>query len=521
MVVDDQSEVIAFLSNPAHYPRVTTVERLDTHTASVFLAGDRAYKLKRAVRYDYLDYSTVDRRRAACEAEVRLNRRTAPDLYVAATPLTRTGGGKLALGGSGPAVDWVVVMQRFAQEQMLDRRAEAGQLSIDTVVRLAERVAAFHNAAQVRRDCGGADAIERVISGNRSALIAAGSLLDQRLVRHVDWLSCEWLNTHRGLLDARRARGMVRQCHGDLHLRNIVLLDGEPTLFDAIEFNDDFAAIDVIYDLAFLLMDLEARALAAHASAVFNRYLLRTADFEGLAVLPLFLTSRAVIRAKTSLAAAALATDPARVGELRARARRYLDLADRLIARAPVRVVAIGGYSGSGKSTLARRLAPDLGMRPGAVVLRTDEVRRQIFASDSNNPLPDKAYTPAARRVAYDRLRRYARRALEAGYSVITDGVFADVDERRAIESLARAMEIPFVGLWLHADAAVLERRIMERRGDVSDATLDVLHGQLRSPVRRLRWHTIDASGTADDTEHHARQAIAQYDPSPDRALAG
>lgn len=520
MIVDDQADAIAFLSDPAHYPSVTSVERIDTHTASIFLAGDRAYKLKRAVRYDYLDYSTLDRRAAACKAEVNLNRRTAPRLYLGAVPLTRTSDRQIEIGGGGPPVDWLVMMERFPQEQMLDRRAESHQLSIDTVVQLADRVAAFHGAAQVRRDLGGSDAIERVIRGNTRALAEAGEVLNQSVVAHLDKVSRELLESGRPLLDGRRARGMVRQCHGDLHLRNIVMIEGQPTLFDGIEFNDDFACIDVMYDVAFLLMDLLARELPLHASAVFNQYLLRTGDFEGLAVLPLFLSCRAAVRAKTSLAAAVLATDGSRVPELHERARRYLELANRFIARVPARVIAVGGLSGTGKSTLARRLAPLVGAPPGAVVLRTDEVRKQIFAAGAGSAVPEWAYTPAARHVAYAGVRRQARRAIEAGYSVIADGVFAEVSERRAIQNLAKGLGVPFVGMWLQADQAVLEHRIIERRGDASDATLDVLHQQLRSPIRHLRWNVLDAGGTAGNTERLARRVLAERIVSSEHALA-
>jgi aminoglycoside phosphotransferase family enzyme/adenylate kinase family enzyme len=521
MIVDAQTDTIAFLSDPAHYTHASSVERIDTHTAAVFLAGERAYKLKRAVRYDYLDYSTIERRRALCEAEVNLNRRTAPGLYLGTVPLTRTADGQLQIGGSGTPVDWLVMMERFPQEQMLDRLAESNRLSLETVVRLADHIAVFHGGATVRRDAGGSDAIELVIGGNSRALVEAGAVLNQGLVTALDKSSREWLSTCRPLLDGRRARGMVRQCHGDLHLRNIVMIGGAPTLFDAIEFNDDFACIDVMYDLAFLLMDLLARELTAHASAVFNRYLLRTVDFEGLAVLPLFLSCRAAIRAKTSLAAAAMSTDRSRVTELHHRARRYLELANRLVQRAPARVVAIGGYSGTGKSTVARRLAPQLGIAPGAVVLRTDEIRRQLFAAGAESAMPERAYTPASRRAAYAGVRRQARRVLEAGYSVIADGVFGEVAERRAIESLAQTLEVPFVGLWLEADLAILEQRIAARRGDASDATRDVLHRQLRMPLRQLRWPSIYAGGTPADTERLALGALADGDQAFEHARSG
>jgi aminoglycoside phosphotransferase family enzyme/predicted kinase len=507
MVVNDQAAVIAFLGNPESHPGAPAVERLDTHTASVFLVGNRAYKLKRAVRYDYLDYSTLELRRAACEAEVRLNRRTAPQLYLGVIPVTREADGRVTFEGQGDVLDWVVVMERFPQDQMLDRLAESRRLSVDTVLRLADHIADFHQNAERRRDHGGAGAIARVIDGNREALEAAGDVLDPALVRRVDLRTRELLAAHTRLLDDRRASGMVRQCHGDLHLRNIVLLNGEPTLFDAIEFNDDFAVIDVMYDLSFLLMDLLARDLDRHASAVFNRYLLRTADYAGVALLPLFLSCRAVIRCKTSLSAASLSEDSTRAAELHERARRYLALAARLIERVTPWVIAIGGYSGTGKSTLALRLAPTLQPPPGAVVLRSDEIRRELFGIPPGQPAPEDVYTPANRRSVYQRMMDYAATVAGAGYPVILDAVFADDEERLAARALARN-GVPFMGLWLHAEPSVLERRLIERRGDVSDADVDVMRRQVAEIAPPADWHIVDASRTIEEIEASARAVI-------------
>jgi aminoglycoside phosphotransferase family enzyme/predicted kinase len=507
MVVDDQAAVIAFLASPDSYPGAPAVERLDTHTASVFLAGDRAYKLKRAVRYDYLDYSTLELRRAACEAEVRLNRRTAPQLYLGVIPVTREADGRVTFDGRGDVLDWVVVMERFPQDQMLDRLAEARQLTVDTVLRLAEHIAEFHQNAERRFDYGGAEAIARVIDGNREALEAAGDVLDPALVRDVDRRTGDLLAAHRRLLDDRRASGMVRQCHGDLHLRNIVLLDGQPTLFDAIEFNDDFAVIDVMYDLSFLLMDLLARDLDRHASAVFNRYLLRTADYEGVALLPLFLSCRAVIRCKTSLSAASLTQDATRASELNDRARRYLALAARLLEPALPKLIAIGGVSGTGKSTLALRLAPTLQPSPGAVLLRSDEIRRELFGVPPGQRAPEHVYTRANRKLVYDRMMQCAATVLGAGYPVILDAVFAEDEERRAARALARE-GVPFIGLWLDADPAVLERRLVERRGDVSDADVAVMRRQIAEITPPADWSRLDASGTIEEIEAAARAAL-------------
>ena len=280
MITEDQTDVIEFLAAPSAHG-TATVERIDTHSAIVFLAGERAYKLKRAVRFDYLDFSTVERRRAMCDAEVRLNRRTAPDIYRGVVPITREPGGALALGGSGPPIDWVVEMNRFPQEALFDRLAAAGRLDLELMPPLAAAIAEFHSIAEPRTDHGGKPGMAWVIEGNAAGFAEYGAnVLDPLACRRLTEASRAELDTRGALLDERRASGFVRQCHGDLHLRNIVLLDGRPTLFDGVEFNDKIACTDVLYDLAFLLMDLWRRGLPRHANAVWNRYLAETGELQ-------------------------------------------------------------------------------------------------------------------------------------------------------------------------------------------------------------------------------------------------
>ena len=371
MNTEDQSAVIDFVGSPATH-RVAAVDRIDTHSAVVFLAGELAYKLKRAVRFDYLDFSTIERRRAFCEAEVRLNRRTAPTLYHGVVAVTRESDGSLALGGAGDAVDWLVVMNRFSQDALFDRLAGAGRLELDLMPPLAAAIAGFHSAAERRVDQGGRAGMAWVIDGNAAGFEEYGAdCLDSTLRSHVTHASRVELDRCGGLLDARRNEGFVRQCHGDLHLRNIVLLHGRPTLFDGVEFDDKISCTDVLYDLAFLLMDLGRRRLPDHASSVWNRYLAETDDLTGISLMPLFHSCRAAVRAKTSATAARLQRDSARRGELQALAREYLEMAERLVRPPPPCLVAIGGFSGSGKSTLALRLAPAIGAMPGAVVHRS------------------------------------------------------------------------------------------------------------------------------------------------------
>jgi aminoglycoside phosphotransferase family enzyme len=273
MIVEDQSEAINFLaSSRAHGG--AAVERIDTHTAVVFLVGQRAYKLKRAVRFDYLDFSTLERRHQCCQAEVRLNRRTAPTLYTGVVPVTRRSDGSLELGGTGSVIEWVIEMRRFDQEQLLDSLAAANRLEVELMAVLGTAIARFHADAARRRDHGGYAGMVWVVEGNAAGFTEfSRDGLDSALSAHVSAETRGELERRHNMLDKRRDDGFVRQCHGDLHLRNIVLIDGHPTLFDGVEFNDEIACIDVLYDVAFLLMDLWHRRLARHANVILNRYM--------------------------------------------------------------------------------------------------------------------------------------------------------------------------------------------------------------------------------------------------------
>lgn len=496
--LSDQAEILALLADPASYgDRPASIERIDTHSASVFLAGACAYKLKRAVRYSFLDFSTPERRRQTCEAEVRLNRRTAPDLYLGVTAVTREADGRLAIGGDGAPVDWLVVMRRFPQEQLLDRLALSGGITPGLARGLADRIADFHASAAPTPWRGGRAGMRDVVEDNSRALAAAGGVLDGSLVDAVS-RGCRDAVVRLGrTLEARRAGGFVRQCHGDLHLRNLVLIDDVPTLFDAVEFNDDFACIDVWYDLAFLLMDLLGRNLAGPANVVFNQYLLRTSDLGGLPLLPLFLACRAAVRAKTGMASAGLETDPGRRREFESRARDYLALAARLLLPAPPRLVAIGGFSGSGKSTLAAQVAPGLGSPPGAVVLRSDVLRKALFHHAPEERLGPEAYQPEVTREVYRAILTRARDILAADGSVVVDATFLTPEWREEVARAATSARVPFTGVWLDAPPERMAERLRGRARDASDATVEVLERQLSDEVGPIEWVRLDATAPA------------------------
>jgi len=507
MITEDQTEVIAFLASPGAHGGAA-VACIETHASVVFLAKDRALKLKRAVKYDYLDFSTADRRREMCEAEVRLNRRTAPQLYRGTVPVTRESDGTLAVGGSGKAVDWLVDMIKFDQERLLDRLAAAGHLEPGLMAPLARGVAHLHDVAARRRDHGGRTGMQWVIDGNADAFRGAIDIFDRRACDGLIERSRRELERIATALDSRRDAGLVRECHGDLHLRNIVMLDGTPTLFDGIEFNDELSCIDVVYDLAFLLMDLWRRHLPRHANAVLNAYLPETADYDAVSLLPLFLSCRAAVRAKTSATSSTLQAEEQRASALRRLAVEYLDLAGEFLSSAPLVMAAVGGFSGAGKSTLAAALAPTVGPAPGAVVLRSDTIRKRLHGLPELQPLAPEGYTPEVSRRVYDALAERARAIASAGHTVIADAVFASEDDRGAIERAADDAGVPFIGIWLDAPEPLLRDRTSRRVADASDANPDVVGMQHARGAGRIDWHRIDASAAPDVVLGRVEQLI-------------
>ena len=507
---DDQSEVIRFLSQPASYrgENIESVETIATHASVVFLAGDRAIKLKRAVKYSYLDYSTTERRHRACEAELVLNRRTAPQLYLAATPICRTPAGSLGFDGPGEPVDWVVVMRRFPQDALFSRLAERGALTTRLTSDLADQIAAFHEIAEAQPDQGGAPGIAAVIQINdenlrRSPPVGIGTVDIDRLRDR----SRAALAKHAALLDQRRGTGRVRRCHGDLHLGNICLIDGQPTLFDCIEFSDLISCIDVLYDLAFLLMDLRYRGLVRQCGLVFNRYVDLSRDDDGVPALPLFMSLRAAVRAHVTAAAARLEAPDARDHRL-VDARSYFDLAlDLLSPKAPCLLV-VGGLSGTGKSSVAAALAGELGVGAGARVLRSDVVRKQLFGRAPEDRLPAEAYTMTVNKRVYASLEHRAAALLAAGHSVVIDAVCARPEERAALADLARRAGAGFAGVWLQAPEATLLARLAQRGKDASDATAEILRRQLAYDLGVIDWTQIDANQPRDAVIEAARKAF-------------
>jgi aminoglycoside phosphotransferase family enzyme/predicted kinase len=507
---DAQKAVFALLSDSASHGGAP-VRRVDTHAASVFLAGERALKVKRAVRFPFLDYSTLERRKAACAAELEVNRVFAPEIYRRIVAITREPDGQFAIDGGGEPVEWAVEMRRFDEEATLDRLADQGRIDAALADRLGRMVAAAHAATPVVEAAPWLAALASFLDQNEAAFREAPDLFPTDEAEILTRRSRAALARLRPLLIERGRRGLIRRGHGDLHLGNIAMIDREPMLFDAIEFDPLIAAGDVLYDLAFLVMDLIERDLKPPANIVLNRYLAETRradDLDALAALPLFLSLRAAIRAKVTAARLPQAEDDKRDAIGRT-AQTYFALACRLIVPPSPVLVGVGGLSGTGKSVLARALAPAIAPDPGAVILRSDVVRKALFGTPETDPLPQEAYAPDITAQVYRALAEAARRVVAAGHSAVADAVFALPEERDTIAAVAQSCGVPFHGLYLVADLAIRMTRVGKREKDASDADARVAQSQEDYDIGPLDWAEVDASGTPDETLARARDALA------------
>ena len=470
---------------------------IDTHISRVVIGRERACKIKKPVAFSYVDFSTREKRAAAAQTEIAINRRTAPAIYLGTRTITREKDGALALEGAGETIETIVEMRSFDQADLFDQMAQRGALAADHMTRLTERLVAFHRDAAPRLDARGAASMAQILALDEGALAGSGLATRERIAAFEAALR-RTLNGIAPLLDARALAGKVRRCHGDLTLRNICLFEGEPTPFDAIEFDERLATIDVLYDLAFLLMDLCHRGLADHASLVFNRYLDAADEIDGLPALPFFMAVRASIRAHVTATQAKGATGK-QAATLRAEAQSYFDLAESLIAPRATALVAIGGFSGSGKSTLAAAIAPHLGPAPGARVLSSDRIRKRMYGLAPTERLPQEAYAPAVSERVYAEVRGQAARILGFGGAVVADAVFDRPEMVAAIEEVARDHGAPFVGFWLDAPRDEMARRIAARRGDPSDATPAILDMQIAHGAPPKGWLRLNATREGAD----------------------
>ncbi|WP_084397934.1 bifunctional aminoglycoside phosphotransferase/ATP-binding protein [Henriciella aquimarina] len=472
-------------------------EQFETHLSHVLLAGDQAYKLKKPVKMPFVDFSTLEQRHAACQAELEINRRMGSKLYRSVTPIVKRPDGRLQLDGEGETVDWVVIMKRFETAQRFDKLAEAGKIDDALARRTADRVADMHAGLSENRQAGHTADYRAIIRDLRRTEAEGAAALGLSIGEPspYDALDAE-LSHIDPLLEARRSHGKVRRTHGDLHLRNLCLYEGEVSPFDALEFDDRLATTDVLYDLAFLLMDLRQSGLDRQANIIMNRYWdSAREEEEALALLPFFMSLRAAIRM-------AVAVEAGNLDEAEA----YRQLSHALLRQPKPVLVAIGGLSGTGKSTVAASLAPKLPGPAGARFLRTDVLRKQTNGRPPEESKADPcAYRMEKRVQTYKALAAHAARAVHAGASVIADGTFQVSAAREAILGVPGAHRH---AIWLETPLATRLARVSGRTGDASDADVEVALSQNEPGDLDSRWRRVDASGSVEATTRNILQEI-------------
>lgn len=479
--------LIGKLRNTALYsPPPDSVELLETHISWVLLAGNYAYKIKKPVDFGFLDFSTLERRRFFCFEELRLNRRLAPDLYLEVVAVTGTADNP-EFNGSGAVIEYAVKMRRFAETALFDRMLAEQRLEARHIDLLADTVAAFHAAVSrsgVSDAHGLAADIQAAALENFTHIYpqidSGGDAASLDLLR--TWTEAQY-ETLQPLMQARKAQGFVRECHGDLHLGNIVLIDDRPVPFDCIEFNEKLRWIDVISEIAFCVMDLQAKNHSGLAYRLLNRYLAATGDYSGCRLLRYYLAYRGMVRAKIAQLGLAQSADAQSRAALQASYARQLRFALACIRPNTPFLLVCHGFSGSGKSTLAAQLAEKL----PAVHLRSDLERKRLCGlsptADSNSRLQQGIYTQDHTERTYRYLAERAEELLQANFSVIADATFLKRRHRDFFRNSAESCNARFVILDMQAAEATLRQRIEQRclaRNDPSEADTAVLEQQLR-----------------------------------------
>ena len=459
---------------------------LETHISWVLLADDYAYKLKKPVDLGFVDFTTLEKRRFACDEELRLNSRLAPQLYVDVVPVTGTPESP-QFGGEGTPFEYSVRMREFPQESLLPNVLARGELTPAHITELARAVAAFHKSAAAvdpREPWGTPDELMKPVRDNFGKLPFPGA--EERFAPRIgalqDWSERRFRELNETFI-ARRTGGRIRECHGDMHLANMVLWQGRVVVFDCIEFSPRLRWIDVLSEVAFLVMDLIHRGRPDYAGRFLDEYLARTGDYAGLSVLPFYMVYRALVRCKVAALRAQQSIDaPDELRPIREEFESYLSLAEEFTRPRPVALIITHGLSGSGKSTQTDALVAET----WAIRVRSDVERKRLFglAPEERPADPDELYSPDASRRTYEHLADLARSLVAAGYTAIIDATFLKSAERAAFRDLADRLHMPFIILDFQADAAVLRERVRRRTAastDASDATVAILESQLRA----------------------------------------
>ncbi|WP_411727277.1 AAA family ATPase [Methyloglobulus sp.] len=501
----------------AYDHEVASVRLIETHISWVLLTGQYAYKIKKPVNFGFLDFSTLEKRRIFCHEELRLNQRLAADWYLGVVPITGQSEHP-KMDGTGQAIEHAVKMVQFPSPQTLRESSESGELGTDEIDQIVGIVADFHQAvekADGQSPYGDSHNIRHWFVENFDHI---RPLLDDKLQLHQleaieSWSHDEWIDKSQ-LMQQRKQQGYVRECHGDLHLGNMTLINGKVVLFDCIEFNPMLRWIDVINEVAFLVMDLLHLGFDRYAYRFLNRYLQKTGDYSGLALLRYYLTYRALVRAKVALLRIAQNPDAAVCTQAHSEYAVFANLAVRFTKDSRTALIITHGFSGSGKSTFASQLAEKI----GALQIRSDIERKRLFGyhvqDDTASGINSGVYTQEAGQRTYQRLAELAKAVLEAGFSAIIDAAFLKSEQRNLFRQLASECKVQFFIIDFQASEKTLCRRIRQRENDPSEATVDVLHQQQQTAQPLLgdeQNHVITINTESDNA---LEKLLANLGPS-------
>ena len=475
--------LIKLMMQPEFYPHPVTepIQLIQTHISYLLLTGDYVYKVKKPVNLGFLDFSTLSARYHFCQEELRLNHLLAPEIYLEVLPITQEGA-SLILAGEGEPLEYTLKMRQFPQDSLLSKMLKQGKLTPELMAQLGRMVAQVHLQAKTNdyiRSFGEPSKIKEFIEQNyQQSQKYIGSLQTQQQYEETKQFSDSFFSWQRSLLEQRQQNHWIRECHGDLHLDNICFWHDKIQLFDRIEFNEPFRFVDVMYDVAFLVMDLEAEAHKELANVFLNTYIEQTGDWEGLAILPLYLSRQAYVRAKIN---SWLWDTPSLTDENKrqaaAKARNYYYLAWQYTRPQSGKLIMMSGLSGSGKTTVAKHLAQNL----GAIHIRSDAVRKHLSSIPLDQSGESSIYTPAMTQKTYGRLLELSTKLASQGFTVILDAKYDRQTLRSAVITQAQNNQIPLEIVLCTAPEEVLRDRILARTGDISDATVDLLESQKKS----------------------------------------
>jgi uncharacterized protein len=516
--------LIQQMLQPDFYPHPVQepIQLLQTHISYVLLTGEYAYKVKKPINFGFLDFSSLEKRCYFCHEELRLNRRLSPDLYLAVLPIVETAG-QYQFGAVVPpaqtATEYALQMRQFPQEMLLSHLFQDGKLTPAIVQKLATQVAAFHISAITNPEVtayGSVVSVQQVDTNNQA--ISAdfiGTTQTQLQLEETRAFTTHFFEQHADWFVQRQANGKIRECHGDLHLNNVCLFQDKIQIFDCIEFNQEFRNIDVIYDVAFLVMDLEFRGRIDLANLLLNTYLEQTGDYWGAVLLPLYLCMRAYIRGKVNsltLNDPAIATSEKATSLQLAQAyyRQAWDYTQRTVGeRSPSRLILMSGLSGSGKSTVARQLAQKL----NAIHIRSDAVRKHLaeislHQRGATGVAGSRIYTPEMTQKTYDQLLEFGLLLAQQGWPVILDAKYDHHALRQPVLEAAITAHIPITIVECTAPVEVLRDRLLHRTSDISDATADLLESQLKAAEPLTE--SEQAISVTLHTDHPLEQQLSQ-----------